>query len=401
MNFITKGTSRTFSAARLGDLSFLAHAAQPKRKIDGDDEPRDELAHNVYETPMCFVYTKDGVIPNITWELSDHLQDDDLPIMITLADALEMESQLREAKTTLASFCRVNKNRPTFLSVYNPLKAIKPGRNDSRGVAVYSHGGKSIVNAARFVEFLKSVKVDGFQCLADSDTPQDSSKKRLQNSIAFTQNSAAKFLEVRSENFSSVMFATVEGGFDMMSRTKSAQLSSKTMSSAYVIDGFHAYGQTSHSMHIDKVGPLITETLAHLPDDKPRAMFGQFLPEVIAHLVSLGVDIFDTSYASYLASQGEALLIDYNRGPFEPVTSTLNLLDEKHKSDHTVLDATCQCYTCKSGHTKVYINHLLITKEMLASVLLSFHNLHVFIDFFKKLRMSIKSSTECKNGLAA
>lgn len=50
----------------------------------------------------------------------------------------------------------------------------------------------------------------------------------------------------------------------------------------------------------------------------------------------------------------------------------------------------CECLACKN-HTRAYINHLIITKELLGPMLLTIHNLHYYKKFFEAIRESINN----------
>ncbi|XP_021922136.1 queuine tRNA-ribosyltransferase accessory subunit 2 isoform X2 [Zootermopsis nevadensis] len=70
----------------------------------------------------------------------------------------------------------------------------------------------------------------------------------------------------------------------------------------------------------------------------------------------------------------------------------LSLLDEKYAEDFTPLSRSCSCLTCQK-HTRAYIHHLLQTHELLGPVLLTIHNLHHYMEFFKSIREAIKSNS--------
>jgi len=56
--------------------------------------------------------------------------------------------------------------------------------------------------------------------------------------------------------------------------------------------------------------------------------------------------------------------------------------------DPQPIDADCTCYTCQN-FSRAYIRHLLVAKEMLASTLLSIHNLHTLVQLARDLRQAI------------
>ena len=50
-----------------------------------------------------------------------------------------------------------------------------------------------------------------------------------------------------------------------------------------------------------------------------------------------------------------------------------------YKEDLSPPDPECSCYVCKN-HTKAYLNHLYKTGEYLAGQLMSYHNLHFYLN---------------------
>lgn len=70
----------------------------------------------------------------------------------------------------------------------------------------------------------------------------------------------------------------------------------------------------------------------------------------------------------------------------------IDMWDVAHAKNTSPLSETCKCYTC-TDHHRAYIQHLLITKEMLAWVLLQIHNHAVMDRFFAGVRASIEAGT--------
>ena len=90
--------------------------------------------------------------------------------------------------------------------------------------------------------------------------------------------------------------------------------------------------------------------------------------------VSLGVDIFDTSYPYFVTERESALTFANNfcklgidppesngNGLPEKPSLELSLADTSLKTDMTALVAGCECYTCRK-HTRAYIHHLLAVR---------------------------------------
>ena len=59
-----------------------------------------------------------------------------------------------------------------------------------------------------------------------------------------------------------------------------------------------------------------------------------------------------------------------------------------YKEDFTPLDGECDCYCCRN-YTKAYLRHLVNAGEMLASMLLSLHNITFLNRLMKGLRRAI------------
>lgn len=54
------------------------------------------------------------------------------------------------------------------------------------------------------------------------------------------------------------------------------------------------------------------------------------------------------------------------------------------KESHEPLDVKCICYACKR-HSESYIAHLISCFELNAKILLSIHNLQMYIDYYQTL----------------
>jgi queuine tRNA-ribosyltransferase len=59
-----------------------------------------------------------------------------------------------------------------------------------------------------------------------------------------------------------------------------------------------------------------------------------------------------------------------------------------HAKDPNPIDAECRCYTCLH-FSRAYLRHLIMAKEMLASTLISIHNIFTLVELSRKLRAAI------------
>jgi queuine tRNA-ribosyltransferase subunit QTRTD1 len=357
-----------------------------------------ELSHE-YLTPICFQYTINGSIPHIVWDNVEDLRDEKSPILITLPTTVEMSQSLHNfnktfngLKSGIVKFVGINHLRPSFLSIQDPLKAIKSGHNGVDGIAVFAHSGKHTINSNKMMEIINNFKPNGYQAICDSDTPFGASNKRVRNSVERSLTLLDECLEkhVASKQLKdnkTCIFGTIEGGFNPLARLRSTKETALRPVDGFIIDGFHTYGEEiDTNFEMESIKPLLIDVIKNLPKEKPKAMFGAFPPNIILHLINNGIDIFDSSYATVITERGHALqpIIDLNELKLN--NSVIDLNKEEFKEDFNPICKGCECYTCSEKFSKAYINHLLLTSEMLAQVLLMFHNLHTFYEFFRQIR---------------
>ena len=69
---------------------------------------------------------------------------------------------------------------------------------------------------------------------------------------------------------------------------------------------------------------------------------------------------------------------------------TLNLRNARHADDPAPLDPLCRCPAC-TGFSRAYLHHLTKAQEILASMLLTTHNLTYYADLMADLRAAISA----------
>jgi queuine tRNA-ribosyltransferase len=125
----------------------------------------------------------------------------------------------------------------------------------------------------------------------------------------------------------------------------------------------------------------VVEELAPLmPKDFPRYLMGVGTPEDLIECVARGVDMFDCVLPTRNGRTGQAFT---SRGK-------LNIKNAQWARDTRPLDGACACQVC-GRHSRAYLRHLFMTGEMLASILLTHHNLAFFLDTMRRVRQAIRS----------
>lgn len=192
------------------------------------------------------------------------------------------------------------------------------------------------------------------------------------------------------------LLASLEGGLRHEPRTRCAKESAGFPGVAgFILEGFHNYSKQSELFWDDDAHlSVIKNTISCLPNDKVRIVGGALHPLSVIALVKEGVDLVDTSYSYQVTERGGALCfpydIDSKATAAADVAFELNLKDSKYADQFIPILSDCECHTCK-GFTRGYIHHLLNTKELLAPVLLSIHNIHHYLRFFEHLRLCMNN----------
>jgi len=118
------------------------------------------------------------------------------------------------------------------------------------------------------------------------------------------------------------------------------------------------------------------------PADRPRYLMGVGKPDDIVGAVLRGVDMFDCVLPSRSGRTGQA---QTRMGP-------INIKNARHAEDARPLDAACTCPTCRN-YSRAYLHHVFRAKEIICSMLLTWHNLHYYQELMAGLRSAIADDT--------
>ncbi len=119
-----------------------------------------------------------------------------------------------------------------------------------------------------------------------------------------------------------------------------------------------------------------------LPESVPRYLMGVGSPDCLIEGVKRGVDMFDCVLATRIARNGTAFTS----------TGKKVVRNAAYSEDFTPLDEKCGCYCCRN-YTKAYLRHLINVNEMLASMLLSLHNITFLHKLMSDMRQAIFSDS--------
>lgn len=220
------------------------------------------------------------------------------------------------------------------------------------------------------------------------DAGHDLTRKSLELTARWAQRSKDKFNELQnagmdtgfleSENLSGkqALFGIIQGSGHLDLRRESLSLTTEIGFDGYAIGGL-SVGEEKSVMYD------VLEFLApQMPKDAPRYLMGVGTPEDLIEAVHRGVDMFDCVMPTRNGRTGGAFT---SRGK-------INIRNAKFARDPEPLDEECLCSICRR-YSRAYLRHLYQTGEMLASILISHHNLAFYLDTMRKVRQSIKLGT--------
>ena len=172
------------------------------------------------------------------------------------------------------------------------------------------------------------------------------------------------------------LFGIVQGSIFPALREESVNSLTAIGFDGYAIGGLAVgEGQPLMFATLDRTAPM-------LPRDRPRYLMGVGRPADIVGAVAHGIDMFDCVMPTRAGRTAQAFT---RRGE-------LNLRNARHRDDPRPIDERCACPACKS-HSRAYLHHLIRAEEILASMLLTWHNLHYYQDLMRGLRGAIESNS--------
>ena len=172
------------------------------------------------------------------------------------------------------------------------------------------------------------------------------------------------------------LYAIVQGGIFPQLRHQSAEYLASLGFSGYAIGGL-SLGEPK-KVTLD----MTEETVALLPEDKPRYLMGVGSPEDLLEGIARGVDIFDSVLPTRVA----------RNGAFFTRLGRVNIRNTTYKQMDQPIDPDCDCYTCRN-FSAAYLHHLFNCNELLAYRLATIHNLNFISSLMREVRSAILNST--------
>jgi queuine tRNA-ribosyltransferase len=274
----------------------------------------------------------------------------------------------------------------------------KPLLTDSGGYQVYSLGAnrkiseegvvfKSHIDGSRHsftpegvMDIQRSIGADIIMAF-DECTPYPCDYDYAKNSMALTHRWLSRCIEqvgrtIPKYGHEQALFPIVQGSVYTDLRKESAEFIAKQDQPGNAIGGL-SVGEPHDDMYA-----MTSLVCSILPRDKPRYLMGVGTPENILECISLGIDMFDCVMPTRNARNGML----FTTG------GIINIRNEKWKDDLSPIDVTLGGYA-SAQHSKSYLRHLIISKEILGAQIASLHNLTFYLWLVKEARKKIMEGT--------
>ncbi len=242
------------------------------------------------------------------------------------------------------------------------------------GVTFRSHvdGAKHHLSPERSMDIQRLLGSDIVMCFDEcpalpADEAAVAASMRL--SMRWAERSKAAF----GDRPGHALFGIVQGGVTRELREESAEALKAIGFDGYAIGGL-AVGEGQAAMF-----GVLDYAPGFLPEDRPRYLMGVGKPDDIVGAVLRGVDMFDCVLPSRSGRTGQAFT---RRG-------TVNLKNARHAEDPRPLDPDCGCPACR-GYSRAYLHHVVKAGEIIAAMLLTWHNLHYYQELMAGLRAAIR-----------
>jgi len=244
---------------------------------------------------------------------------------------------------------------------------------DEDGVTFRSHidGSKHSLSPERSMEIQRLLGSDIVMCF-DECPALPAPDERVAEAMRLSMRWAARSREAFGDRPGHALFGIQQGGVTRELREESAEALKAIGFDGYAIGGL-AVGEGQEAMF-----GVLDHAPAMLPEDKPRYLMGVGKPDDIVGAVMRGIDMMDCVLPTRSGRTGQAFT---RRG-------TINLKNARHQDDPRPLDEACACPACRS-YSRAYLHHVVRAGEIIASMLITWHNLHYYQELMAGLRGAI------------
>lgn len=242
------------------------------------------------------------------------------------------------------------------------------------GVTFSSHvdGKKFFLSPEKSMEIQHKLDSNITMCLDECvklPATHEAVKKSMEMSMRWAKRSREAFIDRDGYG----IFGIQQGGDYKDLRQISADKLKEIGFDGYAIGGL-AVGEGQ-----EKMFEVLDYAPGMLPEDKPRYLMGVGRPDDIVGAVLRGVDMFDCVMPTRSGRTAQAFT----------AFGTVNVRNARHREDPRPLEEGCDCPLC-TNYSRAYIHHLQKCNEVLAVMLLTWHN----IRYYQRLMQGLRNALE-------
>ena len=274
---------------------------------------------------------------------------------------------------------------------FQVMSLTKLRKLTEEGVRFASHvdGTRHMLTPERSIEIQRLLGAD-ISMAFDECPPHGIDRAEVAASMRLSMRWAERSRAAFGDRPDHALFGIQQGGLDPELRAESAERLRAIGFDGYAIGGL-AVGEGQQAM----LG-VLDHAPAMLPDDRPRYLMGVGKPDDILGAVERGVDMFDCVLPTRSGRTGQAFT---RRG-------VVNIRNARNVEDPRPLDPDCACPACR-GYSRAYLSHVHRAGEIVAAMLLTWHNLHYYQELMAGMRAAIAEgrlaafAADCRAGWAA
>ena len=275
----------------------------------------------------------------------------------------------------LHKFMNFNKPILTDSGGFQVMSLSKNTKINEDGAVFNSHidGKKIFISPEISIDIQKKLNSD-ILMVFDECPEYTKDKDRIRDSMNLSIRWANRSKKEFGLNSEKMLFGIVQGGvFNDLRKECLSELLDINFD-GYSLGGL-AVGESQ-----DEMFETVEEITPCMDKNKPRYLMGTGTPGDLIGAVKRGIDMFDCVLPTRTARNG--LAFTWN--------GKINLRNSKYTNDDSPLDMNVSC-PASNLYSRNYLNHLLNCNEILASTLITWHNIAFYQDLMLKIRESIKN----------
>jgi queuine tRNA-ribosyltransferase len=336
------------------------------------------LPHGEVKTPVFMPVGTNGTVKALT---TDDLKEIGFDIILSNTYHLYLRpgEEVIEKAGGLHKFMNWDRNILTDSGGFQvfSLSALRKIKKEGAWFQSHIDGSKHFISPEKAVE-IQALLGSDIQMQLDYCTAWGAGRKESEKALNITcewlDRAVKRWKEIGEEGkYSGSLFSIVQGNFFPDLRERSAAYCAESGTPGIAIGGL-SVGESEELFY-----ETLAYTAAFLPEEKARYVMGIGTPQYVLSAIEQGIDMFD---CVLLTREGRNGRVYTRKGP-------IALKKSENTLDFSPIDKECGCKVCKN-YSRAYMRHLFKTKEILCSMLASYHNLYFINDLVLNARRAIE-----------